>query len=262
MKPYLFIIIFLWNYSIQAQTAKPYKVSLKKDLPLTTIGLSTFIAGNLLLNQIESLSEDQVMQFEPGDINKLDRSAIDNYSPEQGILSDYAVALAAVSPAVVLLDEEARNNFLSVLVMTTQVVTFNVGITTIVKSMTKRPRPYVYNNDVELNKKLRPYTRFSFFSAHTSNAASLSFFTASLVSAYSQNKTVKTLVWSGAISLPLITGYLRYSSGNHYPTDVIAGYIWGASIGYLVPLLHKVNPDDRKFVFQANGTQFSLKYLF
>jgi membrane-associated phospholipid phosphatase len=43
-------------------------------------------------------------------------------------------------------------------------------------------------------------------------------------------------------------GFQRIVNHWHFPTDVIVGYIVGAAIGYLIPLIHKagneeINPD-------------------
>ena len=43
---------------------------------------------------------------------------------------------------------------------------------------------------------------------------------------------------------PALTGYLRVDSSNHFPTDVIVGYIIGAGIGFLIPELHKVQKEN------------------
>ena len=69
-----------------------------------------------------------------------------------------------------------------------------------------------------------------------------SFFGAKVFSDYSDNTTHKVLVWTGAIILPAVVGYLRVRAGRHFPTDVIAGYAIGGAIGYLVPFLHKMKP--------------------
>jgi membrane-associated phospholipid phosphatase len=36
-----------------------------------------------------------------------------------------------------------------------------------------------------------------------------------------------------------VTGYLRYYSGKHYPTDIIAGAIIGSITGWGIPALHR-----------------------
>ena len=120
----------------------------------------------------------------------------------------------------------------------------NIGITSSFKGGVKRILPYAYNPDVPVDKKTNKKSRRAFFSGHASNTAALSFFTASVVLKYSQNQTVKALVWTGAIFLPAVTGYFRYTSGQHFPTDVITGYIVGASIGYLIPKLHENKPNS------------------
>lgn len=39
-------------------------------------------------------------------------------------------------------------------------------------------------------------------------------------------------------------GYERVCSGEHFPTDVLAGALVGASIGVLVPHLHRHTPES------------------
>ena len=93
----------------------------------------------------------------------------------------------------------------------------------------------MYNDDVSLSQKSGRDARMSFFSGHTSTVAAFSFFGAKVFSDYSDNTTHKALVWTGAVILPAVVGYLRVRAGRHFPTDVIAGYLVGGAIGYLVP---------------------------
>jgi membrane-associated phospholipid phosphatase len=60
-------------------------------------------------------------------------------------------------------------------------------------------------------------------------------------------------VWTGAITLPAIVGYLRVKAGRHYPSDVIVGYGVGALIGYLVPTLHKRTRDLNIDLISSDG---------
>ena len=43
----------------------------------------------------------------------------------------------------------------------------------------------------------------------------------------------------GTFSYAAFVSYLRYASGWHYPTDIIAGALVGSTIGWLIPYLHK-----------------------
>ncbi|MBN8679589.1 MAG: hypothetical protein J0M29_15270 [Chitinophagales bacterium] len=42
-----------------------------------------------------------------------------------------------------------------------------------------------------------------------------------------------------ASAIPAITGFLRMRAGQHFFTDVAVGYSIGATIGYLIPVLHR-----------------------
>jgi membrane-associated phospholipid phosphatase len=108
-----------------------------------------------------------------------------------------------------------------------------------VKGLTTRNRPYVYDVNSPAEEKYKTGARHSFYSGHTSFAASNSFFTARVFSEYLTNSTTKTLIWTAAALIPAVTGFSRVNSHNHFPTDVIVGYIVGAAIGYLIPELHK-----------------------
>jgi F0F1-type ATP synthase assembly protein I len=46
-------------------------------------------------------------------------------------------------------------------------------------------------------------------------------------------------MWTAAALIPAVTGFSRVNTHNHFPTDVIVGYIVGAAIGYLIPEFHK-----------------------
>lgn len=64
---------------------------------------------------------------------------------------------------------------------------------------------------------------------------------AKVVSDYHPNmkKGLKTVMWSGAVLIPATTAYLRVKAWRHFPTDVIAGYVTGALVGFVIPHLHK-----------------------
>lgn len=263
MKKHFFIVLITFCFSAQAQPPEPYEINYKKDVPLLLSGLGSFLAGNIIMNQVEGLHINDIQNLEPGTLNALDKTALDNYSTTDNALSDILVTAASVAPFATLLDQNIRNDFLTILIMGTEVALINNGLNMLTKALVKRPRPYVYNENVATEIKFKPYARYAFYSAHTSNAASLSFFTASIISSYSNNKTLKTIVWSGATILPIATGYMRYRAGKHYPTDIIVGCLMGASVGYFIPLLHRKKKEDfQSFDFEANGAGFVIRYNF
>lgn len=114
-------------------------------------------------------------------------------------------------------------------------------ITDVVKVAVDRPRPYTWLEDPPpevLDELATPDAFMSFPSGHTSFEASLSFSTASVLVAHGAPPLP---TWTGATILTAGTGILRIASGRHYPTDVIAGAALGATVGLLVPALHRVD---------------------
>jgi membrane-associated phospholipid phosphatase len=69
--------------------------------------------------------------------------------------------------------------------------------------------------------------------------AAISFFTARVATEYVEDNTIRILIWSGAVMLPLVTSVSRVNTHWHFPTDAMAGYAVGALIGYFIPELHK-----------------------
>lgn len=71
---------------------------------------------------------------------------------------------------------------------------------------------------------------FSFFSSHAANTMSLTVFFSLLVR--NSRLTAAMLLWT------LTNCYSRIYLGMHFPSDVLAGMVWGAAVGTLVYSLH------------------------
>jgi len=131
------------------------------------------------------------------------------------------------------------------------------GLTTLAKSSFKRTRPFVYNEQILLEKKLNKKARKSFFSGHTSANAFLFFATAKIISDYSENKAFHAACWTVATSIPAVMGYLRVRSGDHFKSDVTTGYIIGAAFGILIPHLHKVRTEEKLSIVPQVAPNYS-----
>ncbi|MGK7394131.1 MAG: phosphatase PAP2 family protein [Candidatus Cyclobacteriaceae bacterium M3_2C_046] len=262
-KIFLFLTItFHFSVAAQPDSHSPYHITVERDLPLVFSGLSAFIAGNIMLNQMDPLSLGELQQLNKNEIPAFDRNAVNRYSNDHNLISDILVTATTIAPTLTFLDKDIRSDFWDILLMGSEVALINNGINILIKSTVERPRPYLYNEDVAVETRIKPYGRLSFYSAHTSNAASLSFFTAKIISGYSEHKLLKKMVWIGAFTFPAVTGYLRYSSGRHFPSDIITGYMMGATIGYLVPFLHQSDSLGEQFQVFINPNQFHIVYRF
>lgn len=108
-------------------------------------------------------------------------------------------------------------------------VGISIAISTGIKDMVNRPRPYQTYPD-----KIHPYSFTngkSFPSGHTT----LAFATAtSLALEYKKwYITIPAFAWAASV------GYSRMTLGKHYPTDVAAGALVGIGSGYLSHWLTK-----------------------
>lgn len=220
----------------------PYRFNWKHETAIASASLAYFVGGGILDITRKSLTPAQIGSLNPNDVNRFDRSAIGNSDPNGALASDVLLGTSFILPATLLAVQGCQHDALIIGLMWFEVATLTLGTTEYVKSLVLRPRPLVYDPDESLDVKTTRDSRMSFFSGHTSAVAAFSFFGAKVFSDYSDNKLHKALVWSGAAILPAVTGYLRFRSGKHFPTDIIAGYALGASIGYLVPFLHKKKP--------------------
>ena len=273
-KTLMALLLILFGCRISAQqsfdgelTNSPYDFSSTKEIPflITTsaIGLSTAVVKISLEQEILSL--DYVNSLNSNDVNSFDRRAINNYSLSANTVSDYFLYGSALMPATFLLNENLRDDIIPLALMTVEVFTINYGITHLTKYAVGRNRPYVYNSSLDEEFRTNTDAKASFFSGHASHTAAISFMTAKVWNDYNPDMKwlPKLSLWTAAALYPGITGYLRVKAGKHFPTDVITGYVVGASIGWLIPHLHKKHKNMSLSAFQyreAKGLSFT--YLF
>lgn len=215
-----------------------YQLKYKTDIPIGTVGVGALTASYILGRKSEAPTAQQIQALNRSDIWKFDRSATYRWSPKCATASDVFLYSAVVMPGLLLINKNVRQErYVSLLYLETMALTS--GVTSLVKELTHRYRPYAYNEEVSMEKKTEKNTRLSFFSGHTSLVASSSFFMAKVYSDLNPDARLKPLVWTSAALLPAIVGVLRYCAGKHYPTDIIMGYATGAAIGFFVPYIHK-----------------------
>lgn len=249
-----FLLIGQFSFCF-GQSQSPYNFNYKREL-VYSAGAGLVLAGGLIAHfQTRPLTAAQVNGLNPYDNPGLDRSAIQNWSPKIATASDVLLYSSLALPAFMMINRNARKDFLAVGFIYAEVAMLTVGVTELAKNLVLRPRPFVYNPDVDMGIKTDRDARQSFFSGHTSLTTALCFTTAKVFSDYSDNKTHEALVWTGAIILPAVTGYLRYEAGKHFPSDIIAGYIVGGAIGYLVPWLHRRKPLAKGLTIAPVGIQ-------
>jgi membrane-associated phospholipid phosphatase len=232
------LIIFSFNLAFsQSSPESPFELKTAKEAAIIGAGVVVGISALLVMSNIDILSDEKIYNFSPENVNAFDRIAIGPFSEDN--LGDALLYGSFLLPLTFLTYDQTREDFGTLALMYGEVVLLNAGINGLVKGLTARARPFVYDENSPAEEKFKLDARHSFYSGHTSMSASNSFFTAKVFSEYLSDNTTKFFIWGVAALIPAVTGFSRVSTHNHFPTDVIAGYIVGAAIGYLIPEIHK-----------------------
>ncbi len=244
---------------LAAQPAGPYYLSLKRDLLYGGVGAGSILLGEVLRGRTPDIL---LSDLRLGNIPAFDLAATRNSSVSARRASDLTLSVSQALPVLLLAGRQTRRDAGKLGILFVETMAINTGLTNIIKSTTLRPRPYVFDENLDPATVIRHGDRAAFLSGHTSNSATGGFFLARVFSDYYPDSKLKPFVWALGAGLPALTGYLRIQAGQHYPSDVIAGYALGAAVGYLVPTLHKKPLATRGFALSPTGNGVHLAYRF
>jgi membrane-associated phospholipid phosphatase len=250
----LLVLTTIIVFPLNAQEKKsPYRLKAAIDIPVIAGGAALSYLGLRVLRNKEYLDSTFVSGLKPEDVNRFDQPATKYYSESMGIYSDIALFSSIAIPFFLTADKHIRSETLKVgaLYLETMAIMANAYVWGV--SASNRIRPYVYNPDVPVEKKLGRGTTNSFFAKHCAAAAASTFFAAKVYSDYYPESKLRKYFWAAAIIPPAIVGYLRIRDGQHFPTDTFAGIPIGVAIGILVPHLHKTDQEQRTVLFPTPG---------
>ena len=134
-------------------------------------------------------------------------------------LASTDVILVATATAVVIL--AAQGHWRGAVALSVSVLATQAAVT-IAKGLISRPRPEAEGAAVDA-------AGFSFPSAHSASAVAL-YVMLALIAGHALRRRVGGVAWLAAVSLVLAIGLSRVYLGAHYPTDVFAGWLLGASV--------------------------------
>lgn len=241
----------------------PYHFSLKREASYAGLGLLTIGAGTYYQSRIPELTLSDLRLNDYAEVNIIDKVyGRDDGNERARLLSDKVLNFSAALPAVLLLGKKTRRDLPKIGLLYLETMAIAGGITNLTKATILRTRPYVFHDDFGNDRILESGDRASFISGHTSLSAAGTFFFARVFSDYYPESKLKPYVWGAAILLPATAGYLRIKAAKHFPSDVLAGYAVGATIGYLVPTLHKraILPKGMALSGGAHGVYFSYRF--
>ena len=267
---FCFLVICINSFTQkQDSVSKVYKIYPWIDLPIIAVGAIANHYGLPIVRNKTPLDSAEVVNLGPSDVNWFDRSAARqdvDFVPTAEKISDWGVNVSLLLPALLFLDKEIRNEWMGVIVLyfESHMITANL-YTYAAASFVDRPRPFVYNSDFPLEQRTGHNTLNSFFSGHTSTAATSCFFMAKVYCDFHPELgRKKLLIYSLAVVPTAITGFYRYKASKHFPTDVITGLIVGAGIGILIPHLHKTKHNKNLTILpytgQTHGVALTYKF--
>jgi len=195
----------------------------KKDMLIFTSGLLTALTATALDDPPPPLAAEQVNKLSRHEINWFDRGATYNWSETAITASDITIGLLIASPLALAIDKNIRSDFGTVGLMYLETMLFAASLPSIGKGSVERIRPYIYNPEAPLEKKLDSDAKRSFFSGHTTMAFATSVFLAKVYTDYYPNSKTKYFIWAGSMAAASFVGYLRYEAGVHYPSDIMVG---------------------------------------
>ena len=233
------LIVLLFATLVAGAQDFPYRLDWKREVGLLGGAGALSIGSHVIENQIDGLSVRELAARRRSQVWFLDRGATYQSSEAHRNLSDDLLRASMALPATLLIQREPRRRALVVATMLAETMLLNDGLTKATKVIVRRARPLTFNPDYDPYARSTNDARQSFVSGHTSNTAALSFFTAKLLHDMYPDSGWRPVFWAGAAVVPLVTGYARYQAGKHFPTDIAAGYALGATLGILLPQLHK-----------------------
>jgi len=210
----------------------------KKEIITLGTGIGLTALGHVMLSRADGPIQSDIDNLDGSQLNFIDRTAANNLSESARNLSDIVLIGGLTLPFLSYFSSNCRPEAGTIGVMAVETFLINLGITNISKAAFKRYRPYNYNPDAPAELQLGKESRRSFISGHASSTTALAFLTARVLTDAHPESSKKYIIWSAAATIPAVISYLRVKAGRHFPTDVIGGYVVGATIGYLIPEIH------------------------
>jgi len=229
--------------------ASNYKWDGDKDTAITLLafgGISHLIF--MQYGQRDDINLDELDY----NLNHIDITAIDNWSPTSSLISD-ALLIGELAMPLVLLSQKNLENRKTYSLLYLQSFAVTNFMSSLTKSLAKRKRPYVYNTNLSNARRTDREATNSFVSGHAANAFMASTFMMKIIYDEKIYSDYQIAIFPVLALGAGATSMLRYSAGRHFPTDIIAGAIVGAACGYIVPELHKKKSDsDYRQIFSVN----------
>ncbi|WP_044514259.1 phosphatase PAP2 family protein [Hymenobacter sp. DG25B] len=225
---------------IAQQAPSPYHTRFAVDAPITA-GLGAVSGlGLYLISQKHGPSDEELAGLDRNALPRMDRFAAGKYSEDAILVSNIlCYGSLAMAPGLLALNSDMRGRYGQVAGLYLESMSATAALFTMSAGTVYRNRPFLYGTEGPANKRKSRIATNSFFAGHTAHAATATFFAAKVFHDFHPDSPVEPFVWGAAAIIPAAVGYARIEAGKHFLTDNLVGYAVGATMGIVVPQLHK-----------------------
>ena len=244
---FLYALVILVFIQANVFSQSPYSLEAGREVAIFGGGILLGIVDLKIIETTEPIPYEELKTLSRKNINSFDRGATYNWSPRAADWSDILLITSIASPLLLFTSSAVRNDAGTYTTMFLQNILTTYSVSHLPKALIRRYRPYSYNNEVEDEIRSSAGATLSFFSAHTSVSFASAVFLSTTFNKYNPNSNLTPYIWGTSLLIASAVGYLRYASGDHFPTDIIAGAIVGSVIGFLIPLIHESDTEEKEY---------------
>ncbi len=229
-----------------ARQEQVYEVNLWVSGGIALTGVISNSIGHSLLRGKPDISEEAVHRITAKGVSGFDRWALRQDPSERDKaqkISDNILYPSVALPALLFIDKDIRRHWLDISLMYAETQSINSNLynwSPLGPFFVERYRPVLYYEELPLEERNFGNLRNSFYSGHVGSTATGTFFAAKVFSDYHSELGAKKYLFFGLAAVPpALVAYYRIKALKHFPSDTIVGALVGASVGILVPELHR-----------------------
>jgi hypothetical protein len=209
------------------------------DIPVTVLGIGGTLYGFHLRENKSDSDSMEIMKLDASQLPRMDRKVTTYNSPEASMISDVMFAEGFVLPWFLFADKKVRGEAYDYSIMYLEAMGITGTGYAMAAGLVYKYRPYAYNPDVDLKRRMNKHSRNSFYAGHVAVTAAGTFFAAKVYNDYHPDSRFRYVMWGIAGASTLGQCYARYKGGYHFASDIAIGAGLGTAAGILVPVIHK-----------------------
>ncbi|MDO7886551.1 phosphatase PAP2 family protein [Hymenobacter cheonanensis] len=221
------------------QAPSPYQTRFAVEAPVIVAEGAVSGFGIYRSMQRDGLTDAELAALNKDNIPSFDRFSAGYYSKNFQTAGDLlCYPTLVIAPGLLALNPAARGRYGQVVVLYIETIAAADAFFTTAIGNIPRYRPYLYGSEGGDLRNGHIATN-SFFAGHTAHTAAATFFAAKVFHDFNPNSRAQPYVWTAAALLPAVVAYTRIEAGKHFLSDNLVGYAVGATMGVVVPQLHK-----------------------